>query len=233
MNPGDRDQAPDVSLVTPLSLASSFRFPLQSRAARRDLLWGAALLVLLPGLGWLLNMGHRIKVVHRMQHGEPPWPAWNDYAGLFKHGLITLGGMIAYYAPGAVLAIAAWKTESVALGAVASILLAGATVAIPGFMSHYCRRFDPAEIYNPMRALRRCLQGGASYWHAWAIALTALALSFAGLLGLGIGFLVTSVWFWQVAGFAFASVFTRRFELDRFAAPPASQPSPRYTASTL
>ena len=209
-----RDVKLEIDLATPLSLASSFRFPLQTRAARRDLLWGAALLLLLPGVGWLLNMGHRIKVVHRMQHGEPPWPAWNDYSGLFKHGLITLGGMIAYYSPGTALAIGAWKTESLALGGVALVLLVGATVAVPGFMSHYCRHFDPAEIYNPLRALRRCLQGGASYWHAWAIALTALVLSFAGLLGIGIGFLVTSVWFWQVAGFSFASVFTRRFALD-------------------
>jgi hypothetical protein len=210
----ERDPELEITLTTPLSVGSSFRFPLQTSAARKDLLWGAALLVLLPGLGWLLNMGHRIKVVHRMQHGEFPWPAWDDYAGLFKHGAITLGGMIAYYTPGAALALAAWKAESLALGAAASILLVGATVAIPGFMSHYCRRFDPAEIYNPLRALRRCLQGGAGYWHAWMIALAALALSFAGLLGLGIGFLVTSVWFWQVAGFSFASVFTRRFALD-------------------
>jgi hypothetical protein len=214
----DRQRELDIDLATPLSLASSFGFPLQTRAARRDLLWGAALLLLLPGVGWLLNMGHRIVVVHRMQHGEPPWPAWNDYTGLFKHGLITLGGMLAYYSPGAALAVAAWKIQSLGLGAVALILLGAATIAIPGFMSHYCRQFDPAEIFNPLRALRRCLQGGASYWHAWAIALTALTLSFAGLLGLGIGFLVTSVWFWQVAGFSFASVFTRRFSLD---APPA------------
>jgi hypothetical protein len=210
----DRDPELEIALTTPLSLFSSFRFPLQTPAARRDLLWGAALLVLLPGLGWLLNMGHRIKVVHRMQHGQTPWPAWNDYGGLFKHGLVTLGGMIAYYAPGAGLLFAAWKTESLALGAFALVLLTGATIAIPGFMSHYCRRFDPAEIYNPLRALRRCLQGGASYWHAWAIALAALGFSFAGFFGLGIGFLVTSVWFWQVAGFSFASVFTRRFALD-------------------
>jgi hypothetical protein len=233
MNRGDRDQALDISLATPLSLASSLRFPLQTPAARRDLLWGAALLVLLPGLGWLLNMGHRIKVVHRMQHGEPPWPAWNGYPELCKHGLITLGGMIAYYSPGAALAIAAWKTESPGLGTAALVLLVCATIAIPGFMSHYCRRFDPAEIYNPMRALRRCLQGGAAYWHAWAIALTGLALSSAGLLGLGAGFLVTSVWFWQVAGFSFASVFTRRFALDGTSSGSPAQLSPRNTASIL
>ncbi len=44
-------------------------------------------------------------------------------------------------------------------------------------------------------------------------------MSFSGLLALGAGFLFTSVWFWQVAGFSFASVFTRRFGLDADAAP--------------
>jgi hypothetical protein len=34
-----------VDLATPLALGSSFRFPVQSKAARRDLFWGAALLV--------------------------------------------------------------------------------------------------------------------------------------------------------------------------------------------
>ena len=58
------------------------------------------------------------------------------------------------------------------------------------------------------------MQGGAAYWRAWSIALTALVLSLSGLLVLGVGFLVTSVWFWQVAGFSFASVFTQRFGLD-------------------
>jgi len=64
------------------------------------------------------------------------------------------------------------------------------------------------------RALRRCIQGGRAYWQAWSITLAALAISFSGLLALGVGFLVTSIWFWQVAGFSFASVFTQRFGLD-------------------
>ena len=86
-----------------------------------------------------------------------------------------------------------------------------ATIAIPGFMTHYCRDFDAAEIYSPVRALSRALQGSAAYWHAWGIALAALALSFLGLLAFGVGFLVTSVWFWQVAGFSFARVFSQRY----------------------
>jgi hypothetical protein len=97
--------------------------------------------------------------------------------------------------------------------AAGGVLLALATLAIPGYMSHYCRAFDPAEIYDPVRALSRALEGGAAYWRAWGIALCALALSFLGLLGLGIGFLVTSVWFWQVAGFSFARVFSQKYGL--------------------
>ena len=76
----------------------------------------------------------------------------------------------------------------------------------------------PGARYNPLRALRRCIQGGTAYWHAWLITLCALVVSFSGLLALGVGFLFTSVWFWQVAGFSFASVFTRRFGLDTDAA---------------
>ena len=86
-----------------------------------------------------------------------------------------------------------------------------ATLAIPGFMTHYCVAFDPREILRPARALRRVLEAGPAYWKAWGIALSALALSFLGLLGLGVGFLFTSVWFWQVAGFSFASVFAQRY----------------------
>jgi hypothetical protein len=203
-----------VDLSTPLSLRAALRFPLQSAAARRDLVWGAILLVLLPGAGWILNMGHRIRVVHEMQHGRVPWPAWSNYPLLFRDGLITLGGMLCYYAPGIAIAFAAASSKSTALKGLACVLIAAATIAIPGFMSHYCRDLDPKEIYNPLRSLRRCVQGGGPYWRAWSIALCALVLSFVGLLGLGIGFLITSVWFWQVAGFSFASAFTGRFGLD-------------------
>jgi hypothetical protein len=200
-------------------MGSSFRFPLQLRESRREMLWGAALLVLLPGVGWLLNMGHRIMTVHRMQQGQPPW---RDYRDLLGHGLMTLGGMLYYYAPGLALIYLSRTVESALMAWFAGILLLIATIAIPGFMSHYCRRFDPAEIYDPSRALRRCIQGGRAYWKAWSIALAAFAISFSGLLALGVGFLVTSVWFWQVAGFSFASVFTQRFGLDSVArgAPP-------------
>lgn len=90
-----------------------------------------------------------------------------------------------------------------------------ATIAVPGYMTHYCFSLDPREIFNPLQALRRVFDGGFAYWHAWGIALSALLVSFTGLLAFGVGFLATSVWFWQVAGFSFAVVFTRRFQLIR------------------
>lgn len=201
-----------IGLRTPLSLRTSFAFPLQTAEARREVLVGAALL-LIPFAGWLLNMGHRVVMVHRMMHGQPAWPAWRAPGQLMRHGLVTFGGMVYYYLPGAALGYAGWRMGSVWMTAAGAVLLLLATLAIPGYMTHYCRAFDAAEIYDPVRALSRALEGGGAYWRAWGIALCALALSFVGLLGLGIGFLVTSVWFWQVAGFSFARVFSQKHDL--------------------
>lgn len=196
--------ADNIDLSSELTFANAFRFPLQNAESRRELLMGAGLL-LLPFVGWLLNMGHRIEFVHRMQHGRRAWPSWQGWSRLLAHGTITFLGMIYYYFPALMLiqfGPPLWRLLGVTLFFLA-------TIAIPGFMSHYCRNFDPREIYDPFRALKRVRQGGSLYWKAWAIALTALLLSFTGLLFLGVGFLVTSVWFWQVAGYAFANVFTK------------------------
>lgn len=201
-----------IDLRTPFSLRTSFAFPLQTPQARREVLIGAALL-LLPFVGWLLNMGHRVVMVHRMMHGDPAWPAWRHPWQLLRHGLVTFGGMVYYYLPGAALAYAGWRGDALWMTVASGVLLALATLAIPGYMTHYCHAFDAAEIYNPVRALSRALEGGRAYWRAWGVALCALALSFVGLLGLGVGFLATSVWFWQVAGFSFARVFSQKYGL--------------------
>lgn len=198
-------ESEEVTLRTPLSLSTSFRFPLQSPQARHEVLEGAAWL-LLPGIGWLMNMGHRIEMVHRMHLGQSAWPSWTPKGRLLRNGSITFLGMLYYYTPGALLChfgetFVGW------------MLLILATLAIPGYMTHFCKNFDGREIFNPVLAFSRALQGGLAYWRAWGIALTALALSFFGLL-FGLGFFVSSVWFWQVAGFSFASVFTDRYRLD-------------------
>ncbi len=201
-----------IDLTTPLSLRAAFLFPLQSTLARREVLHGG-LLLLIPIVGWILNMGHRIAMTHRMQHGQSAWPAWTNYPALFKHGLITFLGMVEYHAPAVICEILARQNHSTAWHVAAAVLWLLATIAVPGFMSHYCYTLDPREVFDPLRALRRVLQGGRSYWHAWSIAFAALLMSFTGLLAFGVGFLITSVWFWQVAGFSFATVFTQQFRL--------------------
>ncbi|MBX7104562.1 MAG: hypothetical protein K1X57_10810 [Gemmataceae bacterium] len=198
-----------VDLTTPLTLRSAFCFPLQSRTARREVVWGA-LLLCIPFVGWLLNMGHRIAMTRRMQQGLPAWPAWSGYRTLLYHGTMTFFGMVEYHAPAVAIGLAAWFWAVPGLWYVAANLWLVATAAVPGYMTHYCYTLDPREIFDPLRALRRVAEGGTAYWHAWLI---ALACSFLGLFAFGIGFLVTSVWFWQVAGFSFATVFSEKFQL--------------------
>ena len=170
----------EIDLSTPLRLWTAFRFPLQSRVARIEVAIGA-LWLLVPIVGWILNMGHRIAMTHRMQHGEPAWPAWRDYPALMKHGTITFLGMIEYHLPAVLCEVAARRLDSDWLHALAVVLWVIATIAVPGYMSHYCFTLDAREVFNPFRAMRRVIEGGRAYWHAWAIALAALLCSFLGL----------------------------------------------------
>ena len=201
-----------IDLRTPLSLRAAYRFPIQTPESRRDVIIGA-LWLLVPVFGWLLNMGHRVRYVHRLQHGEPPWPAWERPGELLRHGALTFLGMVWYGWPGVLAMVAGYRLSSWPLLGIGFGLWALAVIAIPGYMSFYCREYDPAEIFNPVRALSRVRQGGRAYWKAWSIVIPTMLLSFIGLLGLGIGFLWTSVWFWQVAAFCFATVFTQEFGL--------------------
>ncbi|MDQ8205715.1 hypothetical protein [Pelagicoccus sp. SDUM812003] len=208
----DTDQK--IGLATPLGFRSAFRFPLQSKSARRELVIGAIWLFV-PFVGWILNMGHRIMMTHRMQNGLSAWPAWNDYPSLLKHGTITFLGMVEYHAPAVLCYALAYILEIDWLYPVSAFLWLIATIAVPGYMSHYCLSFDTREVFDPLKAMRRVFQGGSAYWQAWSIAISALLISFSGFIAFGVGFLVTSVWFWQVAGFSFATVFSEKFQLKR------------------
>lgn len=202
----------EIGLQTPLSIRSSFGFPLQSPIARREVLIGG-LLLLVPVIGWLLNMGHRIQMVHNMMQGRYAWPAWRDYPNLLRHGLITFVGMLYYYIPAMICGLLSWQTGLTGWAIAGLVCFVLATTVIPGYMSHYCIAFDWKQIFNPIKAVKHVLDCGKMYWYAWLIALSALALSFIGLIGLGIGFLFSSVWFWQVAGFSFATTMSHRHRL--------------------
>lgn len=206
-------QPPPTNLQSPRTFAQALRFPVQSKIARREVMIGALWLLFCPPLGWILNMGHRIMMVHNMQNGRSAWPAWVNYPALLKHGFLTFLGMVEYHTPSVICGYLAWEYDCLVLRIVSIILWIPATVAVPGYMSHYCKKLDPREIFDPMRAMHRVVEGGAAYWKAWGIVFCGLLLSFSGLLFLGIGFFFTSVWFWQSAGFSFAAVFSQKFGL--------------------
>ncbi|MDF1665329.1 MAG: hypothetical protein P1V97_26445, partial [Planctomycetota bacterium] len=132
-----------------------------------------------------------------------------------KQGFITGLGMVWYGWPGVTLVGLGYYYSQDWVLALGILLWILAVIAIPGYMSHYCKKLDVREIFNPARALSRVFQGGRQYWKVWLIVLPTMLSSFLGLLFFGIGFLFTSVWFWQVAGFSFATVFTQRFDLDQ------------------
>lgn len=201
-----------ISLRSPLTLRNAFLFPIQNRAARRDVLCGA-LLLLLPGIGWMLNMGHRLRLVHRMHRDKPPWPAWDRYGQLFCHGALTTLVIVVFQLPGALLGLVAARHGGMMLWVVGAAVYACGLFLLPGFMTFYARDYDARELLDVPRAVRRVLGGGRAYLHAWGIVLVATAVSFFGLLVLGGGFLVTSVWLWQVAAFCFARVFSERHGL--------------------
>src|SRR5262245_51627182 len=132
-----------IDLRTPLSWRSAFRFPVQHRTALRETLWGGVLLITLPGVGWILNLGHRIHMVHRMQRGLPAWPGWGDYLQLLRHGTVATTGIVVYHLPAFLLAWFAWRWREPWLGGLAVFLWLLATFTLPGFMTFYCVRFDP------------------------------------------------------------------------------------------
>lgn len=197
-----------IDLDSPLTLRNALCYPIQSAASRRDILIGA-LWLLVPGLGWLMNMGHRIVATHNALHGKDPWPAWGA-KGILRHGVLTFLGMVFYHLPAALVGFLAEAFESRALlGAAVALWLLG-TCIVPGYMTRYCVAFDAREIFDVRRSVSAVIKSMPLYWRAWGIVIVLLAASFLGLLGLGVAFLFTSVWFWQSAAFCFANVMKRQ-----------------------
>ena len=184
-----------------------FRFPLATAEARRDLVTGGTLL-LTTAPGWVLNLGHRLTVVYRVWHGEPPYfPGFAPWRTTFRRGLGAFAAIAVYLAPAAILGTLAWLTWPSRgawwAGAAAAVLLLLGIFILPGGMTRNAVARDTSYLVRPDRALRVALAGGRGYLKAWLIAASAIALSFVGLLGVGVGFLYSSVWAWTVVGYAF------------------------------
>lgn len=195
-----------------LSWKACFRFPLENAEARHDVFVGACWL-LLPLFGWILNLGHRLDVVYRLYHDEPPWfRGFSPWGKTFRRGLRAFTAITTYLSPAAAFALVATVTWSWVWWVPSGVLFVWAIFSLPGGMTYNAAFGDITYLYRPDLAFRRAIEGGWLYLEAWAIAITAILLSLLGLLALGVGFLVTSVWAWMVVGYAFSKALSLRME---------------------
>jgi hypothetical protein len=192
---------------SPPTLRECFAFPLSTAQARRDVVTGALLLATFL-VGWILNLGHRLEVVRRVFHDEPPYfRGFTPWGKTFARGLGAFCAIACYLSPAAFLAVGAFLARGaigIVLGVVAAVVFVVAIYALPGGMTYNAAYGDLSYLYRPDKALRRAIEGGSDYVRAWGIAIAAMVLSTLGLLAFGVGFFFTSVWAWSVVGYAFS-----------------------------
>jgi hypothetical protein len=202
----------------------AFLFPLETPEARRDVLIGGTLILLLWPIGWVLNLGNRLNVVARLHSGRSPYfTGFRPWTSTLLRGCISATAIAAYLSPAIVLGVLAYYTYSKGTAALMAtgFGIAGATLfvlavfTLPGCMTVYAVEGDAAVLRNPVKAFRRAWSRRHVYLRAWAIALASVALSFVGALAALIGFLYTSVWSWDVVGYAFTIAMYSPLEQKR------------------
>jgi hypothetical protein len=202
-------RVPATHLPERLTVRDAFLFPLATAEARRDLLIGGLLLGLLL-IGWILNLGNRLNVVSRLSADERPYfRGFRPWGYTFRRGCISFATIASYLAPAVVLAAlclwlprAEWSARS-ACAALAVAAFCLAVFTLPGCMTVYAVEGDAAVLRRPAAAFGRAWKHRRAYLFAWWIALLSVFVSFFGLLAAGIGFAFTSVWAWEVVGYAF------------------------------
>lgn len=189
----------------------AFRFPVSSKEGRRDVLIGGCAIIFLFIFGWILNLGNRLNVVSRFSAGEQPYfRGFQPWGYTFIRGCISFATISCYLAPSVILgSLAFWCRQNeiitghylfAALSAVAFCL---GVFTLPGCMTVYAVEGNPAVLRRPVDAFVRAWSHRKIYLFAWWIAMLSILLSFLGLLAAGIGFFFTSVWAWDVVGYAF------------------------------
>lgn len=197
---------------THLEWRDAFLFPIATADGRRDVLIGGTLILFLWPIGWILNLGNRLNVVARLHAGQAPYfTGFRPWKFTLMRGCISAAAISAYLSPAAVFlalsyyayAIGASRLTVATLGAAGAAAFVLAVFTLPGCMTVYAVEGDAAVLRDPVRAFRRAWARRAVYLRAWAIGLSSVILSSVGFLGLAIGFLYTSVWSWEVVGYAF------------------------------
>jgi hypothetical protein len=159
-----------------LTLRDAFAFPISTKEARKDLLIGGCLLMLLL-VGWILNLGNRLNVVSRLGAGDRPYfRAFKPWGYTFKRGCISFATISAYLTPAALFGVPAFwfRQQQIDAGhysmAVLSALAFGLGVfTLPGCMTVYAVEGDPRVLRRPLAAFERAWTHRSLYLHAHAI----------------------------------------------------------------
>jgi hypothetical protein len=194
-----------------LKLREAFRFPIETREARKDLLIGGCLLLTLNVFGWILNLGNRLHVVSRFSADDRPYfRGFKPWGYTFRRGCISFLTISSYLAPAGLFGLLAfWCRQNGAdaghygFAGLSAFAFCLGVFTLPGCMTVYAVEGDPKVLRRPAAAFQRAWAHRRAYLYAWWIALLSILVSFLGLLILGVGFLFTSVWAWDVVGYAF------------------------------
>lgn len=190
-----------------LDWKTAFKFPIATPEARWDLFVGGSSLFLGP-IGWVLNLGHRLEVVRRLSQSQQPFNSFFPLAKIFGRGFIAVSAITGYLSPAGGFAIASHFAPApfavkFAFGLASFFSFSLGVFTLPGAMTVYGVSNDARILLRPIQAFNRALEKRKIYAKAWKIALSAITLSGVGALLGGVGFFYSSVWAWQVIGYAF------------------------------
>ena len=203
---------PNPRFPVALGWRDALLFPIATPDGRRDVLVGGLAVIFLLPVGWILNLGARLDVVQRLYVGDAPYfRGFRPWRRTFRRGCISAATIFSYLSPSLTLSALGWlayarewgMTAVVALALAAALAFVLGVFTLPGCMTVYACEGDASVLRRPRQAFRRALAHRRVYLEAWAISLAAVALSTLGLLALGVGFVFTSVWAWEVVGYAF------------------------------
>lgn len=181
--------------------------------ARRDIVVGGIVLLVGNIFGWILNLGYRLVVVERLFRDERPYyPGFAPWKTTFRRGCVAFAAISAYLSPSTALGLIAfylktrgYDSEHWLFAALSGSLFVLAVFTLPGGMTVYAAEGKTRVLCSPPLAFSRAWKRRRIYAKAWAISLASIVVSFAGILLLGIGFAFTSVWAWEVVGYAFTT----------------------------